>query len=368
MGVAVERLEPDELVSVSVEVLGLDPDAVDLVSTEALAASVRRAASFMCPTTPGALARGVVNALAWLPGFSEDVRLATHDTVQALVSYGDLLELPLDDSSGKRRHVFLGPPSYVLRENGCLLVGIRPDGEALVSEELLEDVEAEGHTRILGSEDPEALADSLRAEGLNELSSENWTRPPRSAEAREIIEAYTARLRAAGPAGEIEGLSLIDPAARPDYYRGRWRPVAPNDEGDFVARRPQAFGADLWCFAEVQGGEATKLVDLPVESPLAPGSDEAWRLQAALDAERGHPQRLSVRPGPHEASAIMDVYAPLPSWARRRLDLFSTPVERGRGALFSYCISRGHLADEVEFLGRMMWLSVDGEEATVGGG
>ena len=174
-----------------------------------------------------------------------------------------------------------------------------------------------------------------------------------------MVAFYSDRLEATGFSGDIEGLQVIDPASRVTFYRGRWRVLKPRDNGRFVARRPQAFGADLWCFADVGDGRVTKLLDLPLQKPLAPGADEAWRLQAALDSVAGHPQQLRIRGD--GLISLLSFFSPVPSWIRRRLDVIGESVPRGAGALFSYAIPQEEVSEEINFLKRMMWLSLDKE-------
>lgn len=361
----IERLDPT---SVSLEVvgaLGLDPDAFELGSMSVIAASVHRAASFLSPTPPGVLARAVADALSGLPGFpSEEGRAAIEAAVEALASLGDLIELPIDDVEGRRRHIYLGPPSYVLRSSDCILLGVRPEGAPIVSEELLARVEFRDYLRLIRRrEEAEDLDEALAGEGLIELHSEQWLSAPRQCSPGELVDEYIARLDAAGRAGEIDGVGVIDPSSDVGFYRGRWRELKPRDEGRFVARRPQAFGADLWCFAEVLDGGVEKLIDLPIASSAARGSDEAWRLQAAIDQASGSPQRLRIRRGPPDGP-VLDLFSPLPSWSRRRLELVGVPADRSRGALFSYSLSEAEVDEEVRFLMDMMWLA--SEEVTGG--
>ena len=68
LGVAIERLEPIRASEHAVRSLGLDPDRSELHSPVAHAASVHRAASFMCPTSHGSLARAVAEAVSPLSG------------------------------------------------------------------------------------------------------------------------------------------------------------------------------------------------------------------------------------------------------------------------------------------------------------
>jgi hypothetical protein len=189
------------------------------------------------------------------------------------------------------------------------------------------------------------------------LRADQWLRAPRASTAEELANDCTQRLLAAEACGDIDGLRLIDPKADVTYYRGRWRVPTHADDGAFVARRPQAFGADLWCFALLSEGHVTRLLDLPLRMSLAPGADEAWRLQAALDAVAGNPQLVRTRSGVEQGSTILDLYGPIPSWAQRSLDVLGTPLPRSRGALLSYSLPTSDVDDQIRFLEDMIWTS-----------
>jgi hypothetical protein len=351
----IERLEAQQLSAATVEALGLS-DRVALDSAEALAASLRRAASFLCPTTPRALVASVSEALLGLPEFAETPPgPKLHGVLDSLLANGDLIEAPLDDTGGSRRHLFLGPPSFIRRKGGFLLTGVRPDGAPLLDRELLAVIELRSHARSIRTEQPDHLEKQLVTDGLVSVSQEQWLRAPRPESVSALLGSYRLRLSAAGPAGEIEGIELLDPTSEVTYYRGRWRPTRKKDEGEFLIRRPQMFGADLWCFAEISSGAVRRLVDLPIQDLLAAGSDEGWRLQAALDLASGDPQLLRVGPlGP--GNKVLDLFAPLPSWSRRRLDVIAEPAPRSPGALFSYAIAEDEIDQEVRFLEEMMFL------------
>jgi hypothetical protein len=363
--VDVERLEPAEVGEAVVEALGLDSHSLDPGSTEALAASIRRAASFLCPTTPRRLVSGVSEALAGVPGCGPDLTLQLETLIDSMIGYGDLLELPSQTESAGRRQLFLGVPAFVRRAgtNNCLLFGIRADGAPLVGDDLLDLIEHEGHVRVIGPGASECIHEQLAASGLMELQMEQWLQAPRAAAPGEIISFYTTRLAASASSGDVEGLSVIDPDAPVTYYRGRWRGLRESDHGRFVGRRAQAFGADLWCLVDVVAGDVSKLLDLPVQSPLAPGADEAWRLQAALDALGGRPQQLRVRPRLREGWTAVDFFSPVPSWMQRRLDVVGMPLERSGGALFTYALPDQEVAEELAFAGDLLWLDpIVGEE------
>ena len=348
---------------IAVRALGLDGAGVDLFSDEGLTASVRRAASFVCPTTAGRIAGAVFDALAALPGAAEGLRDELETTVERLSSYGDLLELEIGDGVATRRRTFLGPPSFVRRSNGAfLLLGVRPEGVPFVDDALAALIEYEGHTRTVRSADETALQEMLHAAGISEMTREQWLRTPRAEPAADVVNGYSTRLYASGPSGDIEGITVLDSAASVSYYRGRWRHPRSSDSGDYVARRPQAFGADVWCFASLADGHVRHLVDLPVQDMLGPGRDEAWRLQAAIDSVAGHPQRVRLRPRVRDAATVVDLYAPPPSWVQRYLDAVGTPLTRSGGALFSYAVATSDAEEVSAFLAKSLWMSVVEDE------
>jgi hypothetical protein len=351
----VETVDSARVARETLQSLGITASTLDIASPTALCASIRRAASFLCPTTPAALVRTVVGCVSTLAEFPEETDVV--GLVDALVAYGDLIELPVDDGTRLRRQLFLGPPAYVPRHSGiALLIGIRPDGVPLLSDDLAGDIENLGHRRVIRPRGDQTVEELLADEGLIELHHDQWLRAPRQAPARDVVAFYSDRLDAAGPSGDIEGIQILDPASRVTYYRGRWRVLRPLDRGRFVARRPQAFGADLWCFAEVDGGVVVRLIDLPIENLLAPGADEAWRLQAALDAVDHRPQELRIRED--DGASLFDFFAPVPSWIRRRLDVIGEPADRGVGALFSYALPLEEVVHEIEYFTEAIWLSV----------
>lgn len=357
MVVGIERVQPEQVAREVLDGLALNA-GLGVHSLAAIAGSVRRAASFMCPTTAGNLVRAVKEGLQGLPDITDETYTALADVVSSLVAHGDLLELPVDDGTLLRRQIFLAPPAFVPFATKALLIGIRPDGVTLINEELLEAIEHIEHIRVIRPIADQPIDELLLAEGLLKIQPDRWLEAPRQATADGLLGFYAERLEAAGPAGDIEGIQVIDPASNPSYYRGRWRAIGVRDAGRFVARRPQAFGSPLWCFAEADGGRITRLVDLPLGNPLAPGADEAWRLQAAMDAAAGRPQRVRVRA--EDGESIMDLFSPLPSWAQRRLAVVGGPAPRGSGALFSYYLPAGELVNELGYLQEMMWLAAEG--------
>jgi hypothetical protein len=356
----IRQVSPQQAAALAVQALGLGSARVDLFEPEALAESLRRAASFLCPAPRRVIIKAVCDVLVGLPGWDHQTKPALQEMLAALIGYGDLLELPSTAVGPAGRQVFLGPPSFVPRASGaCLVMGVRPDGAALVTGELARSIAYESHVRIIGPTRREAIASQLSAEGLSELTADQWLQPPPASPPEQVVDSYKRRLGAARPAGEIAGFQLIDPSSPVTHYKGRWRNPASSDNGCYVGRRQQGFGADLWCFAAVSAGTPMRLVDLPVGVSTVPGADEAWRLQAALDAATGRPQQFRIKAGSRPDTLVFDFFSPLPSWAQRRLDAIGTPLIRRRGALFSYSVPQADAAEERLFLTRRLWMSAD---------
>ena len=121
------QLTPDEVVQSSVKSLGFDEGLADLETPEVVVEAIRRASSFMCPTSPRRLVQAVEEVMRGLvpSELSDDDEASVSALLEAVTAYGDLVEVPLEDESGiSRRVVFLGPPSYVtVSSTIVLLVG-----------------------------------------------------------------------------------------------------------------------------------------------------------------------------------------------------------------------------------------------------
>jgi hypothetical protein len=358
------KLSAGEASTLAVETLGLNADAIDLTSLEGIFASLRRAASFMCPTSPSRLIDAVLDAIRPLQA-DKSGRNDIADALDLLVTSGDLLELR-NESGRSTRLLYLAPPSYIERATGTyLLMGIRPLGAPLIEDDLAQGIDYEGHTRILTllASDADSQLQSL---GLQAIPKDRWVARPSREQPAELIERYRARLDVAGAAGHLDELQLLDPTSPVRYYSGRWRPPAAGDNGDFIARRPQAYGADLWCLIRFESGVAQRLVEMPVNDPVVPGRDEAWRYQAAIDALRGQPQTFRVRASMStEADNTFDFFGPLPGFAERYMELAGLYLGKTPGALFSYRVPGAATGDTRAFMTDMLWMTQ--EEAPSGG-
>ena len=350
------QLTPSELHALKVEELSLDPTAVDLTSVEALAGALRRAASFLCPCTAPTLIRAVVQPLRGLVDDVEAARVGVEEILEAAVAHGDILEqrdVTPGGSDTATSLLYAAPPSFVVRKSGAvILLGIASDQLSALPDDLEGRIEYVHHVRHLKPAAGDDLRRELQQLGLIELRYDRWLNAPVNETADRHVGRLDALLDAADPSRDIPGLSLLDPERPVRYYRGRW--VDPRSQtGRFVARRAQAYGAHLWCYAQVRDGNPERMIDLPVAASRWRGCDEAWRLQMALDARRREPQRFRVRR--QGSSAVLEFFSPVPMWARRRWDAIGEPVSSS-GCLFAYRISEAELEDELQFMRNVLWL------------
>ena len=352
----IRRLRPEELSHRKVAELGLDPDRFQLTSVEAIAAAIRRAATFLCPCTELSMVRSIINPLRDLVEDHDSLKARVKQTLSAMISHGDLLELEdFDlDSSNKDRLLYAAPAAFIPRDTGShILVGISEDDLSVILGDLTDRMEFSRHIRRVSPLAGENLHQKLREYGLIEISLDDWQKTPRYFDPSKLISMYDKLLDSAGPSGEIPGLRLLDPKRSVKYYRGRW--IDPcKQSGRFIARREQAYGAPLWSYVQLSEGEPQALIDLPLPNSRWRGCDEAWHLQMALDKERGTPQRFVIRDKTDE-SCIMALFSPVPMWVERRWNIIGERVSSERLS-FVYRIPKDELSKEKKFIHRELFL------------
>jgi hypothetical protein len=278
------------------------------------------------------------------------------EVVEALVAVGDLLELSdvaTLDETVKGTWVFAAPPAFVLRPSGsALILGLSADEPTPLPADLRSRVKYKGVARWLEAAPGEDLKATLRGLGLNEVAPDRWSRPPRAQPAAMLIAEMDNRLAAHGASGEIADLRILDHSRKVRRYRDRWT-AGVAQKGRFVVRRPQAYGADLWGYAELSEGRPVRLIDFPLPGSRWRGCDIAWRLQMAIDAQAGNAQTYVIQA--NGDTARVEFFVPLPDWARRRLAMVGEEVEPS-SSLLAYVVSGIELAAEEDFLHNYLFL------------
>jgi hypothetical protein len=337
--------------------LGLSVSQEPCVDDVLLTSLLRRSAGIHCPCSRATLRASLLESLQGLPGNGDSLPDRIDAAIEALIVGGDLLELNdvvTDDTAVKGTWVFAAPPSFVVRPSGGIfLLGIVPDQDSFLPLSLASRIIYDGFTRALAPQPGEDLAAELREQGLQQLSESAWLKSPKAEAAADVLGRFERRLATQPPAGALSDLEILDPARPVTYYRGRWT-VPKNQSGTFVARRPQEFGAPIWCFVALQGGVPIRLLDLPLERTRWRGCDAAWHLQMAIDYCRHNPQRYRRRV---EGDGIrLDFFSPLPQWSQRRLMIFGRAAPR-QNSLFSYWLPPAEAQTEERFLQERLWLS-----------
>lgn len=356
MGVVMRRLTIEEVHAQKIRELGLDPEALDLTTPEGLAGALRRAASYLCPCSAATLVRAAVRPLRGLVPDLEKAKELVEETLEAMISHGDILEQPEveDGTSTARVLLYAAPASFVVRQSGLvILLGVTADQLSPLPSELEHRIEYLGHVRRLSpSSGAEDLRSELRQLGLFELTPDAWLKGPKPSAASLAVAASDRALDVAPPSRDIPGLLLLDSTKPVRYYRGRWTDPK-TQTGRFVARRQQAYGADLWCYVQLTNGCPERMIDLPLRGSRWRGCDDAWHLQMAIDAQRGAPQRFRITPSGE--AVVLEFFSPAPAWARRRWDTIGEPVPRA-GCLFAYRIPGAEIDEERRFMREALWL------------
>jgi len=352
------RITIEELNARKVTELGLDPSATDLTSIEAISGAIRRVASFACPCSSATLVRNVVKPMRGLVADISTFKDITEDTLEAVVAHGDIQEFKnFSDEIGRGQSTLLyaAPASFVVRSTGSvILLGVTADHLSVLTEDMASRIEYVNHIRRLSPKAGEVLPDELRHLGLIEISYQTWLKPPAVEKPSQLIARADTLLDRATPSREIAGLTVIDSARPVRYYRGRW--CEPKKlSGNFVGRRSQAYGADLWCYVHILEGRPVKMIDLPLKGSRWRGCDEAWHLQLALDSRCGNPQQIVVASG-LGGRRFLKVFSPVPMWARRRWDAVGEPLPSS-DCLFSYRFPETELAEELRFAREALWLT-----------
>ena len=347
----------NEVLSRCGQVLGLPADQQQVVDDLLLAGILRRSAGIHCPCSRTTLHASLLECLEHLSTDDEALSEGVDATIEALIVGGDLLELNdvvTEDTAVRSTWVFAAPPSFVARPSGGVFIfGIVPDQDAFLPSSLATHIDYDGYIRTIRPQPDRDIAQELREQGLQQLSENAWLKSPRTELAVTVRNRFERVLAEQPPAGSISDLNVLDPARPVSYYRGRWT-VPTKESGTFLARRPQEFGAAIWCVAHLEGGLAVRFLDLPLERSRWRGCDTAWHLQMAIDHCRGTPQRY--RRTLDGESVRFDFYSPLPQWSQRRLMIFgrSIPPER---SLISYLLPPAEAETEEQHLQQALWLS-----------
>lgn len=356
----IERLSATKVLADCRRMLGM-PDGQDVALDGATLAGLgRRSAGIYCPCSRATLRASLLECTRGLPASYDSLPEAVDEAIESLIVGGDLLELNdvvTQDSDVPQTWVFAAPPGFVVRPSGSVfLFGVVPDQDSLLPSTLSDRILHRGSTRLLEPQSDEDLPQELRELGLQELSADAWFKSPRPEDPAKLVARHQHRLACENPVTEIPDLQLLDSSRPVTYYRGRWAKPT-NQNGTFVARRPQEYGAPIWCLVDLHNGAPVRLLDFPLKQTRWRACDAAWHLQMAIDHCNGQPQCYRRRAA--KGSVRFDFFSPLPQWSQRRLMILGKPVPRDR-SLLSYVVPANEADTEETFLQQNLWLSPAG--------
>lgn len=352
-------LSANDITKEIVRELGFDPEDVAVTSIEVLSALVRRTAGLLCPCPRKRVLKNVLQSLDGVIPNHEDLKDEVDETIDMLVAHGDLLEHNDITREFTRSEIVLNraPLSFIKRDSGaCVLLGITPDDRPVLPDFLHEKILYNNFSRVIPDYAAPDVSTHLSGLGFIELPYKAWSKCPVPADPEKHIAAMDSHLMSslAHSTDVIEGLRILDPSTTVEYYPDRW--VTPKEHtGRFIGRRPQAYGAALWCYVELAHGKPRRFLDLPLPGSRWRGCDEAWHLQAAIDASVGRPQQYRVRDGVRDFT-ILDLLSPVPSWAQRRWVMVGMSVPRYQ-CLMSFRFRFGEIGEEIRFAKEHLWLS-----------
>ena len=353
----IEVIDLKGVVATASACLGCEQEEAGVVAPAYLAAALRRLAGFLCPCSPRTLVRTMIDSHTGLFADEASFEELLERSIEALVAIGDLLELSdvaLVGEQVRSTWLVAAPPAFVARPSGSnFILGLSADEQTPLPTEVRTRVVSRLGIRYIEPLPGEDLATTLRELGLRELSSAAWLKCPKTVSAAELVASYDAKLSACSPSGEVPDLLVLDGSRKTRSYRRRWGPPG-SLTGNFVVRRPQTFGSDLWGYAQLRDGMPLKLLDLPLHADRWRGCDAAWRVQMAIDALALRSQEYRLRSDTH--GAIVDFFSPIPKWARRRLAVVGSEVDPD-GCLISFRVAAAEVATEEKFLKEMLYLN-----------
>ena len=356
MAMLIDRVTEQQVLSRCRQVLGLPIEQQNIVDDPLLAGLVRRSAGIHCPCSRATLRASLLESLEHLTADEQLLSERVDAAIEGLIMGGDLLELNdvvTEDIATKGTWVFSAHPSFVVRPSGgVFLFGIVPDQDAFLPSSIAAHIVNVGYTRMIQPQSDRDIAQELREQGLQQLTEKAWLKSPKIETAETMLNRFERLLADQPTARSISDLSVLNPDRPVSYYRGRWITPA-KESGTFVARRPQEFGAPIWCLIRLEGGAPVRFLDLPLERSRWRGCDTAWHLQMAIDYCRGAPQRY--RRIPDDDGVRFDFFSPLPQWSQRRLMILGRPLLPER-SLISYLLPASEAKTEEQHLQQKLWL------------
>jgi hypothetical protein len=319
---------------------------------------LRRLCGFMCPCPQRVILAAAKRSLAPFGSATDALLAEMESTLEALLVVGDVIEVSrvggtLDDEN--RDWLFCGPPAFLELEGRCYVFGIAPDDAPVLVGTLRDRVRQDGIMRYLDDEEGQ-LGETLAALGMRRHTASKWLPRIHTQSPERFLEHVLNRLTSAGLRGDMPTTEWLTPATATYVpYQRRWTSEAA-ESGRAIGRAHPEFGAPLWFLARLVEGRIERALSLPFADMPDRACDQAWRIQLALDAQRGAPGRYKAWP---EADGMRaSISFPLPLSARRRLVLLGG-LRNDRPGAGAVWIPQSAWTEAEQYLQSELWLRSD---------
>ena len=232
-----------------------------------IAQSLRRTVYIAAPCGAQTTRSLALAALAPLCDNPDTLNEQIDDALQDIIAMGDVLEMRSGSVGCSDTVLRPAPPAFVARPDGLFLIlGI--SGDELTPALRMPVLHHASGLRSTRSTDAEQCRSLLLDLGLTELSERVWLHTPATASAAEHAAQWKARLPAELRPEKIENFEVLHGALPASFYKRRWSLLNTKHSGIFIARRPQRYGAKLWCLADVKDGLVQRFVDIHAKDSL----------------------------------------------------------------------------------------------------
>jgi len=349
-------ITPQQVLQGCRNALGIELEKEGILDDQLLAGLIRRNAGINCPCSKTKLRASLLECLKSLSDDEDKLRNRVDNVIEGLIIGGDLQEINEMVSENTKQSgtwIYTSPPCFINRGNGNFyILGIVPDHDNFLTSSLADQIIYDGYIRSIRSNSDQDIPYELKEQGLQELSEKAWLKCPTYEDAKSLFNRYSKKLLDQPPSGNINELAILDSEKPVDFYKGRWT-ASTNKSGIYIARRPQEYGAAIWCLVKLNRGVSSHLLDLPIEQSRWRDCDRAWHIQMAIDYNRGIPQRY--RRTLYNEEIRLDFFSPLPLWFIRRLMIFGRSVPKEK-CLFSYVLPRKEAEKEEQYLKQSLWV------------
>jgi hypothetical protein len=354
------EVNPVDVLRSARNALGFNERGTILIDEPFLCEVLRRSLAHISPCSSSSLISRVLDTLQFLELDQSQLKERIERQVENLILGGDFLETSQSSISiaSNSRWLHLASPTFIIRKSKTVyLFGSSKDGVIPLPQTLKSRIIYDGFIRHMKGESGENIGPILRDLGWLELSERTWMKTPKQILDKDFVQSLLTHLEEQPESGPMENLEIFQSKERSRNYSRRWKNPT-NETGNFVCRRPQAYGAPIWGMCKVEDGITKKHLSFPYKYSPWRGCDQAWHIMLGVDSMEGMPQEIVVQEERESVKILF--FSPIPMWAIRRLLLIGKPIPNA-SALYGFTVPVREFDSELEILKNNLWLSIKKE-------